>query len=37
MYVQGQGYVVFLVLSVQFEAKSPLNIRSVLKIKKRLI
>ena len=33
-YVQGQGCMGFSVLSAQFEPKSPLNIRSILKIKK---
>lgn len=35
-YVQGQGCMGFSVLSAQFEPKSPLNIRSILKIKKKL-
>ena len=35
-YVRGQGYVGFSVLSAQFEPKSPLNIRSILQIKKKL-
>lgn len=36
MHVQGQGCTGFSVLSAQFEPKSPLNTKSILKIKKKL-